>query len=80
MTCDIKSKGVLWLLPCSLSDYLLWRKLAAIGICVISNAMLAKAFAPEARIHVIDKLCACITPETHKTALDAMKLCQIDII
>lgn len=50
------------------------------GICVISNAMTAKAFAPEARIHVIDKLCACITPETHKTALDAMKLCQIDVI
>ena len=31
MTCDIKSKGVLWLLPCSLSDYLLWRKLAAMS-------------------------------------------------
>ena len=50
------------------------------GICVISNAILAKTFAPEARIHVIDKLCACVTPDTHKTAIEAMKLCQIDII
>lgn len=50
------------------------------GICVISNAMLAKTFAPEAKIFVIDKLCACITPDTHKTALEAMKLCQINVI
>lgn len=50
------------------------------GICVISNAMVAKAFAPEAKIHILSKLCACVTPESHQTALDAMKMCQMDII
>ena len=50
------------------------------GICVISNALLAKAFVPEAHISVIERACACVTPESHKTALDAMKTCQIDII
>lgn len=50
------------------------------GICVISNAMMAKAFAPEARVKVIDKLCACVTPESHKTAIEAMKMCQIEIV
>ena len=50
------------------------------GICVISNAMLAKATAPEAKVCVIDNLCACLTPESHKTAIEAMKLCQIDIM
>lgn len=50
------------------------------GICVISNAVGAKMFAPEAVIRVIAKACACVTPETHKTALEAMKNCQIDIV
>ena len=50
------------------------------GICVISNAMLVKAFFPEAKVRVISDACACVTPDTHKTALDAMKLCQMEII
>ena len=50
------------------------------GICVISNAMLAKAAAPETKICVIGKACACVTPASHQTALDAMKLCQIEIV
>lgn len=49
------------------------------GICVISNTLLLKAYLPEARIAVRANACACITPESHKTALDAMKLCQIEI-
>lgn len=49
------------------------------GICVISNALLLKAYLPEARIAVRANACACVTPESHKTALDAMKLCQIEI-
>lgn len=49
------------------------------GICVISNAMLLKAALPEAKITVIEKACACVTPESHKTAIDAMKMCQINI-
>ena len=50
------------------------------GICVMSNAILAKATVPEATVNVISNSCACVTPESHKTALDAMKLCQINII
>ena len=49
-------------------------------ICVISNAMLLKAFLPEAKICVDSKCCAGVTPESHLRALDAMKMCQIDVI
>lgn len=50
------------------------------GICVISNALLIKAFLPETKISVDASYCACVTPESHKRALEAMKLCQIEII
>lgn len=50
------------------------------GICVLSNAILIKAAVPEIKITVDASLCACVTPETHKTALNAMKLCQINVI
>jgi nicotinamidase-related amidase len=50
------------------------------GICVLSNAILAKATLPEVPINVVKDCCACVTPESHQTALDAMKLCQINII
>lgn len=50
------------------------------GICVISNAVIAKSADTESRIHILSELCACVTPETHRTALDAMKLLQMDII
>lgn len=49
------------------------------GICVISNAMLIKAALPEAKVKVIERACACVTPESHKNAIDAMKMCQINI-
>lgn len=50
------------------------------GICVLSNAILCKATMPEVPVKVIEDCCACVTPASHKTALDAMKLCQIEII
>ena len=50
------------------------------GICVMSNAILAKATLPEVPVNVVADCCACVTPESHKTALEAMKLCQINII
>lgn len=46
-------------------------------ICVISNAMLIKAFLPEVRIFVDAACCAGVTPESHERALDAMSVCQI---
>lgn len=50
------------------------------GICVISNVMIAKANCPEAEIRVFQDACACITPESHRTAIEAMRLCQVSII
>ena len=50
------------------------------GICVLSNAILCKATLPEVPVKVIEDCCACVTPDSHKTAIEAMKLCQIEII
>lgn len=50
------------------------------GICVISNAFIIKAKLPEVKITVDSSCCACVTPESHQTALNAMKLCQINVI
>ena len=49
-------------------------------ICVISNALLLKAYFPEIPIRVASSCCAGVTPESHEQALEAMKMCQIDII
>ena len=48
-------------------------------ICVISNAMIARAFLPEAEIIVDAACCAGVTPESHRNALEAMKVCQVRI-
>ena len=50
------------------------------GICVLSNALVIKAFHPEIKINVIERATACVTPESRKTALDAMKLCHIHVV
>ena len=49
-------------------------------ICVISNAMLAKANFLEIPVTVDAKCCAGVTPQSHKNALEAMKMCQIRVI
>ena len=49
-------------------------------ICVISNAMIVKAAFPEVPITVDSGCCAGVTPESHETALQAMKMCQIRIL
>ena len=48
-------------------------------ICVISNAMLIKAAMPEVPLIVDAACCAGVTPQSHKNALEAMKMCQIRI-
>lgn len=48
-------------------------------ICVISNAMLIKAFMPEIKVGVDSACCAGVTPESHNNALMSMKMCQIEI-
>ena len=48
-------------------------------ICVVSNALLLKAFMPEVRISVDARCCAGVTPEKHRAALETMRSCQIHI-
>ena len=49
-------------------------------ICVISNVLLLKAHFPEKIIQVDSACCAGVTVESHRNALKAMKMCQIDIL
>ena len=49
-------------------------------ICVVSNVLILKAAFPEARIEVVGDLCAGLTPEKHKAALDVMESCQVDVV
>lgn len=49
-------------------------------ICVVSNALILKATFPYADITVDASCCAGVTPETHKAALETMKMCQINVI
>lgn len=49
-------------------------------ICVISNALLLKAYYPEMKIIVDAACCAGSTPEKHRMALEVMKSCHIDVI
>lgn len=48
-------------------------------ICVLSNSILFKTYMPEVIIEVDASCCAGVTPESHKNALAAMKMCQIHI-
>lgn len=50
------------------------------GICVLSNAILAKATLPNVPVRVMEDCCACVTPKSHETAIEAMRMCQIEII
>lgn len=49
-------------------------------ICVVSNAILLKAKLPENKISVDSSCCAGVTLESHKAALETMKMCQIHIL
>ena len=48
-------------------------------ICVVSNALLLKAFFHETPIAVDAACCAGVTPESHAAALKTMAMCQIEI-
>jgi nicotinamidase-related amidase len=48
-------------------------------ICVISNAMIAKAFLPNAHVIVDGSCCAGVTKESHLAALEAMKVCHVEV-
>lgn len=49
-------------------------------ICVISNALILKAFLPEVPVCVDASCCAGVTPEGHERALLAMQSCQVEIL
>ena len=48
-------------------------------ICVVSNALLLKAAFPEVPIRVDAACCAGVTPDSHRAALQTMRMCQIEI-
>lgn len=48
-------------------------------ICVVSNALLLKAYMPEVRISVDASCCAGVTPEKHLAALETMRSCQVNV-
>jgi nicotinamidase-related amidase len=50
------------------------------SVCVISNALMMKAFLPKARIKVDSSCCAGHTPELHDAALKVMKNCRIEVV
>ena len=49
-------------------------------ICVVSNALLVKAFLPETPVFVEAACCAGVTPERHLAALETMLACQIRVV
>lgn len=49
-------------------------------ICVLSNAILLKAAEPELKVSVDASCCAGVTPQSHLNALEAMKMCQVEIV
>jgi nicotinamidase-related amidase len=50
------------------------------NICVLSNAVLAKAAAPEAEVIVDSKLTASFDPKLHQATLDVLKGIQVTVI
>jgi len=49
-------------------------------ICVITNALMIKGALPELPVTVDSACCAGVTPQSHETALSAMRMCQIKVI
>ena len=48
-------------------------------ICVVSNALLLKAFLPEVPVSVDSSCCAGVTKEKHLAALETLRSCQIEV-
>ena len=50
------------------------------SICVLSNALILKAFVPEIEIEVDPKYSACLTKESHDASIKAMETAQVKIV
>ncbi len=48
-------------------------------ICVVSNALILKAYFPEINISVDSCCCAGVSVESHNAALKTMQMCHIDV-
>lgn len=71
-------------LPSSLCDIANCDEIELVGlctdICVVSNALMLKAYYYNTReISVDATCCAGVTPETHEAALKTMEMCQINV-
>ena len=49
-------------------------------ICVVSNALMARAAMPDTEMRVLAKACAGTTPENHDAALKVLRSCQLQIV
>ena len=60
-----------------------YEKVTLIGlctdICVVTNALLLKTKLKEIPVAVIENLCSGVTPQSHKAAVETMKMCQVII-
>lgn len=50
------------------------------NICVVSNALIAKAACPEARVVVDSNATSCFDPVANEAALNVMRSCQIEVV
>ena len=50
------------------------------SICVLSNAVLLRAKFPDMKITVMKDLCGCVSEESHRAALKALEMQQIDVV
>ena len=50
------------------------------SICVLSNAILAKATLPETEVNVVANCCSSVSKEANLRAFETMKLCKINIV
>ena len=50
------------------------------SICVLSNAVLLRAKFPNMKISVMKDLCGCVSEESHRAALKALEMQQIDVV
>ena len=48
-------------------------------ICVVSNALILKAFLPEVPMKIAANCCAGVTVESHNAALKTMAMCQVEV-
>ena len=50
------------------------------SICVLSNAVLLRAKFPNMKISVMKDLCGCVSEDSHRAALKALEMQQIDVV